>query len=477
MTTKDFTQLIDAHLAGELTAREAALLSETLAADADARRTFWEMASVDGLTQEAARLEWLESAGGRSPAKVVRPVWWRALAVAAALAVSALWFVRRDSPAPVTGVAIFAQAVGSDQQGGRVLPPGMVELESGAALLEFYSGARVVVEAPVRFELVSADEAYLHAGKVTAYVPPQAHGFTVGTPDLTVVDLGTAFGMSVAEGTPPEVHVFEGLVEVAIGSEPKRALQGGEAGALDATIWQPLPADAGAFVTEEEFARRAAFEADTRRTTWAEASSALADDPATLLYFDFEVPASDPATVGGEWETGRWPGTRALGFRDESDRVRVAIEPTFSAVTFLAWVRLDSLHHPLNALLSADAAGSGSLRWEITREGQLRLGIGRGNDDWEVVEGTRTLTPNRLGQWHLLATTFDGTTVRHYLDGRPAGDGKSFTPPALRIGTADIGNWRGPTPRHLDGRLDVFALLSRALRPDEILALHQKGHP
>ncbi|CAN5148876.1 hypothetical protein BH23VER1_BH23VER1_09850 [soil metagenome] len=222
------------YLAGELPEPEAARLSEALAEEADARRQFWEAASIDGLTQEAVRLAWLENATTQSPARVIRPPGWRILAVAAALALAALWFVRREEPTPVTGVAVLAGTVDSERAGGGVLQPGMLDLATGAALVEFYSGARVVLEAPVRFEVISADAGFLHAGKVTAHVPAQARGFTIGTPALTVVDLGTAFGLSVSPDAPPEVHVFEGLVEVAIGSGAPRPLHGGEAGKLEA---------------------------------------------------------------------------------------------------------------------------------------------------------------------------------------------------------------------------------------------------
>jgi len=85
------------------------------------------------------------------------------------------------------------------------------------------------------------------------------------------------------------------------------------------------------------------------------------------------------------------------------------------------------------------------------------------------------VTPDRFGQWLLLATTFDGTTIRHYGNGQLIGSGASFTPPELHIGTAELGNWRGGTQRHLAAAMDEFAILSRAMGAEEIRAVYQAG--
>ena len=85
--------------------------------------------------------------------------------------------------------------------------------------------------------------------------------------------------------------------------------------------------------------------------------------------------------------------------------------------------------------------------------------------------------PERFGQWLMLATTFDGKTIRHYANGRPIGAGESFTPPALLVGTAELGNWNGSTKRNLAAAMDELAVLSRALSAEEINALFGTGRP
>jgi hypothetical protein len=54
----------------------------------------------------------------------------------------------------------------------------------------------------------------LETGSIAVHVPPQATGFHLSSPGLSVVDLGTNFGVRAAvDGTASEVHVFGGKVD------------------------------------------------------------------------------------------------------------------------------------------------------------------------------------------------------------------------------------------------------------------------
>ncbi|MEQ9070972.1 MAG: FecR domain-containing protein, partial [Gimesia chilikensis] len=83
-------------------------------------------------------------------------------------------------------------------------------LKSGIARIRFESGAGVVLEGPAQIELNSSMNAKLNYGKLAAYVPDEAHGFTVDTPKMEIVDQGTRFGTVVDPLGKAEVHVFEG---------------------------------------------------------------------------------------------------------------------------------------------------------------------------------------------------------------------------------------------------------------------------
>ncbi|MCE9552430.1 MAG: FecR family protein [Planctomycetes bacterium] len=112
-------------------------------------------------------------------------------------------------------------------------------LQSGSAEITFNSQARVVLEGPAELTIVDAGVCRLADGKLVAHVPEPAKGFKVHTPDGTVTDLGTEFGVYVDARTdqqesreeeqqpgggpqidakqPPitEVHVFKGKVDVS----------------------------------------------------------------------------------------------------------------------------------------------------------------------------------------------------------------------------------------------------------------------
>lgn len=88
----------------------------------------------------------------------------------------------------------------------------VINLDRGLMVIEFGDGARVTLEGPSQFEVVSRRRGFLHAGKLTAYVPKRARGFTVGTPSCESVDLGTEFGLHVLDDGSAEAHVFDGEV-------------------------------------------------------------------------------------------------------------------------------------------------------------------------------------------------------------------------------------------------------------------------
>ena len=98
---------------------------------------------------------------------------------------------------------------------GDGLGEGRLHLEVGLARLDFRNGATVTLQGPAEFEILSAESTVLNHGILTASVPESAVGFEVATPTMDVVDLGTAFGVSVGTDGETDVCVFEGEVEVS----------------------------------------------------------------------------------------------------------------------------------------------------------------------------------------------------------------------------------------------------------------------
>lgn len=90
-----------------------------------------------------------------------------------------------------------------------------LRLAEGFAEVAFARGGKVLLEGPAVLKVTSADHAFLRQGSLVAQVGKGAEGFTIKTPSVTVVDLGTEFGVRVedARGTA-QVEVFRGDVEL-----------------------------------------------------------------------------------------------------------------------------------------------------------------------------------------------------------------------------------------------------------------------
>jgi hypothetical protein len=155
---------------------------------------------------------------------VQRPRRWPQAAAAAVvaacvtLAVCLLWLPASGGQ-PTVAMLIQAdncQWTGSDLPTavGSQLTAGTLALVEGIATLKFDSGATITIEAPTTLVISDAMHCRLVEGTVTAEVPQSAHGFTIDTPDIKVVDLGTRFGVTAGSTGNSQVRVFEGEVEI-----------------------------------------------------------------------------------------------------------------------------------------------------------------------------------------------------------------------------------------------------------------------
>ena len=99
-------------------------------------------------------------------------------------------------------------------QTGSRLSSGLLRLDSGKAQITFDNGARLYLQGPSVFYLYGPSRTHLRSGKLVANVPEQAIGFTIETQRAEIVDLGTEFGVNVAQSGDTEVQVLDGEVEV-----------------------------------------------------------------------------------------------------------------------------------------------------------------------------------------------------------------------------------------------------------------------
>jgi hypothetical protein len=388
---------------------------------------------------------------------------------------------------------------------GAPLEPGWVRLDSGLAQIVFYSGARVVLEGPAELQLISGSKALCRSGKLTAEVPPQAHGFRVWTPEMQVTDLGTAFGLDVKERRT-ELHVFKGSVEFQQAATPaKQNLREG-AGVVKESSQPPkfIAADPGAFASLFELQSKSSAAEVLRHEQWRAASSRLDEDPSLLLHFDFEHadlsdwrlrnasarknPANDATIVGCQWTEGRWPEKHALEFRSVSDRVRLTLPGEFESLTLAAWVRVQGLDRQFNSLFMSDGFALGTLHWLIRKDGVLGLtAIGARPGHYQIAASPSVLALDQYGIWLHLAVVLDGKNrrVTQFMNGAQVSEKALKVPPPFRIGAAELGNWNADgfpnndpsLIRNFSGAMDEFWLFNRALTAGQIRALYSEGKP
>ena len=150
----------------------------------------------------------------------------------------------------------------------------------------------------------------------------------------------------------------------------------------------------------------------------------------------------------------------------------------------MSWVRVDGLDRPFSGLMLTDGWTSGSVHWQITQAGALRLGI-HGDKQSNDYDTPVLFEPAQLGRWIHLCTVYDrqAREVLHYVDGRLLRRLPLKFDTLLRLGAVELGNWGVPLKentyavRNLNGRMDEFALFGKALPEAEIRELYTVGAP
>jgi hypothetical protein len=519
----DLDKLIRRWREGTLTDEELHLLNETLSTT-EGRAAMRDDCFLEAALPEALRTSHLlkvaEQPSARMPTGWLS---WRPLAAAAAVVAFAGGLVlgaRFKTPKPTSaekrevledGVALLTHTVnavwsgGHAPRAGEIVSAGRLMLSRGLAQVEFYSGVRLLMEGPVELELISANRAVCHSGRIRAWVPPQARGFTVTAPEFELVDLGTEFGMEVGAESGSKVQVFDGEVELhpmGASAATRRLTEGaGLAWNRGTGTTAEIRTDPRAFPSFEDVRSHANEQAKERLAAWQEWNRTLADDPRIAVRYDFEKldgalldtgPSQAHGTIiGCERSNGRWAAKGALEFKRPGDRVRVNVPGTFETITFSAWVRLDTTPGRIQGLLLTDGFEPGFPHWQISPLGELRFGLrvvnAKGSPESTGYGSPEIFPPRRVGVWTFLATTYDNREGRvcHYVNGQQVSSAKLWRQQTqtIEIGQADIGNWalpiaHDPYPiRNFIGRIDELTLWKVALSEAQLRAIYQKTHP
>jgi hypothetical protein len=151
-----------------------------------------------------------------------------------------------------------------------------------------------IIQAPTQFTIESACQIYLQQGQVVVKIDKTSETpFVVRSPQASIVDYGTEFGVSVDASNNTLTHVYQGKVELRSGSNPLRFEQRmmlTETQAGQANTQGRLSKKQGIsslFVRPAEFnARLKAAESPYDR--WAAYSYQLRRDPDLIAYYTFE---------------------------------------------------------------------------------------------------------------------------------------------------------------------------------------------
>jgi len=179
-------------------------------------------------------------------------------------------------------------------------------------------------------------------------------------------------------------------------------------------------------------------------------------------------------TSGATWTTGRIGG--AVSFDGTNDYVDLpSFDISGNELTIATWVNFNSFPNNIDQRFISKANGSqaASHYWMLghTKQGsqqRLRTRIRAGGSTATLVASSGTLATNT---WYHVATTYDGATIKLYLNGVLVGStnktGALNTSSAVGV---DIG--RNPDSYgYLSGKLDDMRVYNRALTASEITTL------
>jgi hypothetical protein len=376
-------------------------------------------------------------------------------------------------------------------------------LASGLMEITYDTGAKVILQGPVAYQVESSSGGFLSVGKLTARLQKGDDGrrkaeqspnlqipkspnpkspfplppspFAVRTPTATVTDLGTEFGVTVSQLGVTQVHVLQGTVVAQVvdahGGAPRR--QHVSEGVAVEIGRQERDFRAVAFAPQS-FTRKLQRATDAPAET-AYIQAVLADKP--MGYWPLNEPAGarkffDRSGNGvhgyamsrvAAGQSGPLPGGRAIqldgdGYIDFGLCNQLAMKNAF---TVEAWVWIGKPEWSSHVISVLGLEGGHHIGWGLI--------AGRRNPDSKddaknpvvlhfIVYGVteayfpRSSSATLAERWHHVAVVYDGANTAHlYLDGEPCGavaiGRPAYAGPVwMTIGTADVMDvdfWRG----------------------------------
>ena len=253
MKDADFETRVLTLLDGQLSPEEAARLEQDLLASEKARETYEQLVLLHNALESRFEVKPVVQNTAVIPMERLvtdqqrRVVKFSLLAAAALLVISGvvMWLILAPQRVQQLGYirtsegsvySLTYEGEGPAPEGNLLAKGAVIRLQEGSLEGVFDNGARLVAEAPCVLRILAEGRVAQDLGRTWFHVPPAASGFTVQTPEIVAVDLGTEFGVFSNPEGRDEVHVINGSVEVTarLGTNTRETLAAGSAREVDA---------------------------------------------------------------------------------------------------------------------------------------------------------------------------------------------------------------------------------------------------
>ena len=394
---------------------------------------------------------------------------------------------------------------------GDVLPRGIHYIESGVVHLELYSGVQLVVEGEAEFSIESPLVVTLNKGAVRAYVPDVAHGFRVVTKAGKIIDYGTEFSVRVS-GYTTDFTVLDGEVGLLQDERPEIRFTRGDSLRVRSALGKPEVLKNPIRVMSSSTASLEAQQSlSIQEARWETSLQEWLRDPRLVACYrgpsekqsrvlenlaDGGVTATQAAVVGATACVNRWGQEgRAFDYTRFGSRSRVALPETMDDISFVCWLKINSLNNLFNSIFLTDGHEEGEPHWQILRDGRIFFSVKhphRKGTSWQqmVFYSPPIWRDEMSGDWNMLAVTYDRKAgkVAHYFNGKQIS--LELIPDHARvsrinISAASIANWAEPNPlyrtdeeftcRNLNGSVDEVFIFDGVLGASEIATMYSQS--
>jgi len=413
-----------------------------------------------------------------------------------------------------TGLARITMAANVKWDGevfdnGSYLNDQLVKLKAGFLNLEFDNGAEVVIEGPAEFQIVNEMNMQVKAGKLRANIPESAHGFTIKTEQLDVVDLGTEFGVEVTDGKM-NVQVFDGEVKLVKENRDLRSMTAGQSVSVEASEVKEAEFVSEKFKNKDELILITRGLKNKAYVRWMDYAKGLQDHPDLMAYYyffnerrwGFTLPNKKANasidSFGEARATTRVPGrfttdkismnNSAFLFNRVNSRVKINLPERVPELTMMCWLNIESTDKSYSTILQSHKRSKGTPGWFLLSSGRMLFnltrpdGIVRPLDFDHSFVSPKVWDPGMRGIWFHLAVSINKNTITFFRNGRQI---KEITNrvkyDSLEIGEAELGNlYRDALKRgkaqNLHGLMDEFLIFKRALGLEEIREIYNQGN-